>query len=1327
MSAELTSIRSVGALLPADVLARVAAGDKDLGGLRSADLHLAPGESPREAANRAWAYLLSVWPAFRDALADLPEGDPAVRLTRERWLLLLFRELGYGRLQSVPAGGLVAGDKSYPVSHLWGSFPIHLLGWGVDLDRRTKGVAGAAERAPHAMVQELLNRSDDYLWAVLANGQALRLLRDSSTLSTLSYVEFDLDAMFTGELFSDFVVLFLLLHQSRVEVTDGGGPADCWLERWRSTAITSGTRAMALLRDGVQRAIEHLGTGFLRAPTNSSLREELAAGSLALADVHQGLLRLVYRLLFLFVAEDRNALLDPDAAVDAKVRYREYYSTARLRRLALKRRGTAHTDLWHAQRLVIARLGDEAGCPELALPGLGGLFDDLGAEVFSAADLPNDALLAAVRDLSIVKPAGQPQRVVDYKNLGAEELGSIYESLLEMVPRYNPVEHAFTLENLAGNDRKMTGSYYTPSELIDLVLDETLNPLLDEAECATDPETALLTMNVCDPACGSGHFLVAAARRIAERLAVVRSGETDPTPTDVQTAVHDVVERCVYGVDLNPLAAELAKVSLWLEAMQAGRPLSFLDAHIKVGNALLGATPALIAGGIPDEAYVALGDDDKTLTTSWKKRNKAERDAGVQSLFDLDAPVSARVSNELPDLTVKPGARLADVHALRTRYLAHVASPTHARDRLLADAWCSAFVQPKRAGHTAITSSTLNAIRDGELDSPAAQRIHAQAVTHHFFHWHLEFPEVFHASQAAGAQGWAGGFTAMVGNPPWERIKLQEQEYFAQRDPAIAGAANAAARKKLIAALKQTNPALEREWQDASRAAEATSHYLRKSGRYPLCGVGDVNTYAVFAELFRSSIATDGRMGIITPTGLATDATTSAFFADTVATRRLASFYDFVTSPLIWSGIGHNRFRFAVTSITGGTAIDESRLAFDRRQPSDLKVKGAVFNLTSDEILLINPNTGTLPIFGSRIDAEITLGIYRRHPVLVNDITGANPWGLRFGTLFHMANDSASFRTARQLLDDEALFEGWAYVRGSRRWLPLYEAKMLSHYDHRFATYAGIPDGYEGTALPRMTDGGHNDPEKEPLARYWVAESDVESAIGDRWDRGWFLGWRDIARASDYRTFVPSVLPRSAVGDKFLLAFPRIPGRAYLLQAVWSTFVFDYIARQKMSGTGMKYFLVKQLATPDPTVFQGVLAGVTDMTIESWIAPRIAELTCTSRRISNYADDILGTRLQDDSESPYCWLPTRREQLRTELDAATFHLYGLARAEVEHVMDSFLVARKYEERDHGEFRTKRLILETYDAMAAAAAAGTLYTSPLDPPPGHGPRHPAARV
>jgi hypothetical protein len=1328
MSENLTSIRVAGALLPSDVLAAVLAGRLD--GLSSAAYHLG-GESPREAAARVWTHLTGVYRRFREDLERLPDGDPAIGLTRERWLTVLLSELGYGRVPPTAAGGLTVGDKQYPVSHLWGATPVHLLGWGVPLDKRTAGVPGAAQRAPHAMVQELLNRTDTYLWALVSNGRVLRLLRDSTTLTGQAYVEFDLEAMFDGELFAEFALLFLLCHQSRVETPDGGHPADCWLEKWRTTAVSQGVRALNLLRDGVQEALEILGTGFLQHPANHELRGRLDSRDIRPADVHAALLRLAYRLLFWFVAEDRNALLSPGASGEQRDRYADYFSSARLRRLALRRHGGAHGDLWQSVTLVLHALGRDRGEPRLGLPGLGGLFDTTAADVLAGSQLPNTALLAAVRALSVVQPKGQPRRLVDFSHLGAEELGSVYESLLELTARHDPITHAFTLETLAGNDRKTSGSYYTPSELVELVLDTALDPVLDDAEkaakSAQEAEQALLALRVCDPAVGSGHFLVAAARRIATRLAAVRTGEVDPTPTAYTDALHDVVSSCVYGVDINPLSADLAKVSLWLTAMSPGRPLSFLDHHIKVGNALLGATPALLHAGIPDAAYTALTGDDKPTAAAWKKRNAAER-AGQGDLFnDAGVDVSTgslrKATTEVADAAAA-AATVAEVAWAGQRYADLQTDPNTVRARRVADAWCAAFLGHKTPDAEPITHQTLLALADGTAAENVIAAVDTLAARHRLFHWHLEFPDVFPVPDdgpVPGPYGWTSGFHATVGNPPWETLQMSEKEFFATREPAIAEAPNAATRKRLIEALRDESRTLHNEFTFESRRSQAETHFLRASGRYPLCATGKINTYSVFAEHFRATLARQGRSGIITPTGLATDATTAAFFADTVRADRLAAFYDFENEGKIFAGV-HNQFRFAVSSITGGERVADVRLAFYSRFIAD--VPSRRFALASDEVLLLNPNTGTLPVFRSRRDAEITLACYRAHPVLIRD-GGSNPWRLRFSQgLFNMASDSGLFRTAEDLQAIGATFDGWAWERQGERWLPLYEAKMLSHWNSRFSTYADATRGQLNKgSLPRLTEAQSDDPDCESLARYWVATDEVEKAVPDAWNRDWLFGWRDIARASDMRTFVPSVLPRAAVGNKFPIASPAAPVSAPLLQVVWSSLVFDYISRQKLSGTGMTYFIVKQLATPEPAAFDAV-PGWCDAPLAAFVRPRVLELTYNSNRIAPYAVDVLGgVPGETDPGPPFRWLPERREQLRAELDAAMLHLYGLERDDAEHVLDSFFVVRKYEERDHGEFRTKRLVLAAYDAIAQAAATGVPFASPLDPPPGHGPRHP----
>jgi type I restriction-modification system DNA methylase subunit len=338
----------------------------------------------------------------------------------------------------------------------------------------------------------------------------------------------------------------------------------------------------------------------------------------------------VYRLIFLFVAEDRTLeglpLLHPrdnsDAGRIARDRYATHYSTARLRDLAGDIKGSRHGDLWRQFQLLVIALSDDATGKHirqhLALPSLGSfLWNPTSTTALNDAELTNFDLLEALRHLAFTRQ-GKVLRPVDYKNLGAEELGGVYESLLALTPQISADGARFTFAEFAGNERKTSGSYYTPASLVQCLLDSALDPVVTEAikgKSGVAAEKAILALKVCDPAVGSGHFLVGAAHRLARHLARVRAlaqGETEPSPLLYQHALRDVIGRCLYGVDMNPMAAELCRVGLWLEALEPGKPLSFLDHHIRVGNSLLGTTPELIAAGLPDEAFTVIEGDDTT-------------------------------------------------------------------------------------------------------------------------------------------------------------------------------------------------------------------------------------------------------------------------------------------------------------------------------------------------------------------------------------------------------------------------------------------------------------------------------------------------------------------------------------------------------------------------------------------------------------------------------------------------------------------------------------------------------------------------------------------
>ena len=875
---------------------------------------------------------------FVRAIGDA--GHDPSGLAVENWLLPLFEEHGFGRLERIPAG-IESSDRTatFPVTHRWRHVPVHLVGWDIDLDHRVPG----GGLPPQSMLQECLNRSDEHLWGVLSNGRQLRLLRDSSALAGSAFIEIDLEAMFDGELFNEFILLYRLLHVSRFEIPDGAAPSACWLEKWRTEAIEAGARALDQLRDGVADAIAHLGTGFLRHPANHQLREDLDADLFKRA-----LLRLVYRLLFWFVAEDRDVLLHPDADQTARTRYRKYYSAARLRASALRRIGTSHGDLWQAVRLVLNALGDENGLPRLGLAGLGGIYDDTGTDqILRGLELSNEHLLAAIKSLArVYDKSARRWRRVDYRNLGAEELGSIYESLLELVPKWSKEKREFLLDVMPGNERKSTGSYYTPTSLIDCLLDSTLDPVLDDAQkraeveatnAGTDPSLAiadaLLAVTVCDPACGSGHFLVAAARRIAKRLAAVREHNPEPPVEALRTALRDVVTHCIYGVDVNPMAVELAKVSLWLEALEPGKPLGFLDARIKCGNALIGAMPALIDRGIPDEAFKPIEGDDAQWAASLGRANANDnpnQDELVRDRF-IFSQSNEHLATQLAPIANAPDGSLRDVHRQAAAYRAWEQSQENEHLHEVADAWCAAFVWRKtKDAPPAIINRVFRALRkqgSAAIPPATATEIARLKSDFGFFHWHLEFPDIFRVPDSPDpavdtATGWSGGFSCVLGNPPWDKVDFEDKKYFSTVEPSIAALAGQKRRARIVA-WQRENPDRAARYRAARRKVKATFLFASSSDEFPRCaegltvkGVNSLPTDQLFAERFATITAPDGRLGCIIPTAIATGAGGQYLFRYFAERGAVASLYDFENRKPLFAGVD-SRQRFCLLSLVG--------------------------------------------------------------------------------------------------------------------------------------------------------------------------------------------------------------------------------------------------------------------------------------------------------------------------------------------------------------------------------------------------------------------------
>jgi hypothetical protein len=861
---------------------------------------------------------------------------------------------------------------------------------------------------------------------------------------------------------------------------------------------------------------------------------------------------------------------------------------------------------------------------------------------------------------------------------------------------------------------------------------------------------ALLRVRVCDPAAGSGHFLLGAARRMARRLALIRTNGDEPSPAVYRTSLRDVISHCIYAVDINPMAVELCKINLWIEAMEPGKPLSFLDHHIQCGNSLLGATPGLIARGIPDEAFLPIEGDDKKYCAEARKKNKSER-SGQMSLFGADLKPWQHLGNlatamnsveDLPDDTPE------NICAKATRYAELVKSGNYASGRQLADAWCAAFVWIKsplpesltknEAPRTknlpsgfdfCITTEFLRRMDRNPYDAPIWMRdeIRRLATQYQFFHWHLAFPEVFRPANDIApddTKGWTGGFDVMLGNPPWERVKLQEKEWFAQRDPAIANAPNAAARKKLIQALIDSDPALLQAFHEAAREAEGASHILRDSGLYPLCGRGDVNLYTVFAESFRNRLSATGRCGTVLPSGIATDDTTKFFFQNLIETRSLVSFYDFENKNLFPAV--DSRMKFCLLTAGGGEQpiAEAADFAFFCHAVEDLNDKGRRFNLSPEDIALLTPNTRTCPIFRSTADAELTKSIYRRVPVLIKEgPIGNNQWGIEIGRMFHGSDDSHLF--LQNPATDASLMK-------------LYEAKCFSQFDHRFASITA--DDYEDVNYSSKVN-----PHFTIATRYLIDPPTIPEKFHRRL-ASWFLSYRIIARSTDVRTIVSTILPQCGLINSANNIYGVDAQSASCLLTTFNSMAQDFLCRQAMGGANLHLYIFQQIPTIPRLAFTTSCNwNHKNQKLIHWLQPRVLELTYTAWDLESFARDC------GYDGPPFRWDEERRFEIRCELDAAFFHLYlpadangdwkparvaeGAVRDEtadelatlkkhfptphhaVDYIMDTFPIVKRKDEAKHGEYRTKRRILEIYDAMATATRTATPYQTQLNPPPG----------
>jgi hypothetical protein len=759
------SIRIEGAILSPDILDRL----DDAAGQRPADFGLDTGTKVKDEIARAWADAQDYWRIFQRKLETLKPESPATTETRQQWVTPLLGLLGYQL--DYQAKGVELNGKTYAISHRLahrGNTPIHIIGAreAAGLDKKPERThIGAPRMSAHALVQEYLNLHDE-LYGIVTNGRILRLLRDSSRLIKLSYLEFDLDRIFSDGLFADFAILYRLLHVSRLPASSEAA-AEILIERYHQDSLDSGARIRDGLSKAVEQAIRDFANGFLTHRDNDALRQSIHDGKLSPENYYQHLLRLIYRLLFLLVIEERDLVFPLSATGPRRDIYRRYYSLERLRLLSEKRHlaDKRHHDLWLAM-LATFRLFEAHGPGhKLGLAPLAGdLFGPAAIGPLAGAMLGNDVLLGCLRSLGLYQHPENGQTIrVNYAALNVEELGSVYEGLLKYDTGFAFELSSPIFQLRPGDDD--TQSHYTPEDLVQPLIKNSLDYLIADALKKPDPEKALLELRVADISCGSGHILLAAARRIATELAIVRTGEEQPSPSAFRSAIRDVIRNCIYGVDLNPLAVELCKVALWLEAHSPGEPLNFLDHRIKCGNAIVGfARREEVERGVPDEAFKTLPDDDKETAALLRKRNKQERKDHETGQIPLAPALQKQLDDILRgwhELATLPERTPDQIDAKKARYIAFSQS---------ADAWLlgqiagipiAQFYLPKTADnlHKFVTDAVFRRYWKGEISPQGQATAEAWALAErkHFFHWFLEFPEIIER----------GGFDCILGNPPY--------------------------------------------------------------------------------------------------------------------------------------------------------------------------------------------------------------------------------------------------------------------------------------------------------------------------------------------------------------------------------------------------------------------------------------------------------------------------------------------------------------------------------------------------------------------------------
>ncbi len=1185
--------------------------------------------------------------------------------------------------------------------------------WDRPLDRRTKGVEDKG--TPSSQILNYLSSADRITdrklkWGILTNGALWRLYWQDAKSRRDDFFEVDLRSALEDKTDHQLKVFYLLFGRTGFALHP-------------SKMRTLHARALDIARYYEERVAEDL-SGKIFNEVYPALAKAISAAApdSPMEDVRNAALVLLYRLLFVLYAEDRDLL-----PVHEK-RYDDYGLRERVRNDIGRRLAEddtfsdTRTSYWdHFAGLC---RGIDKGDKSIGIPPYnGGLFNSEKHELLETIRLSDTVMVTLVDAMCFAKTEAGDRKYINYRDLSVQQLGSVYERLLE----YEITETDGIIDirpNIFA--RKGSGSYYTPENLVDLIIEETLRPLIDRAYETADPADEILKLKICDPAMGSGHFLVSLVDFLSDEVATAIERTSEPSAViqrveltrekifenarEKQWAVKEehlddphiirrmVLKRCIYGVDKNAMAVELAKVSLWLHTFTVGAPLSFLDHHLKCGDSLFGMSVydwrndvELLGGSLLSQPLVREAASAENIMKTIEMLADAEIEEVEQSK-SMYGEMMEKVSDLYHFMSFAHALRWMKLNSkdkgiISAFYTEHFGDPK----------WIMAGTRPPRKN-----------VRDSERFAEIWAEARELMEEENFLHWQVAFPGVW---DRWSSPSFHGGFDAVIGNPPWDRIKLQQVEWFAARRPEIAMKPRASDRKKAIAELEKNDDPLFEDFKKADKRAQMQLSEARrdkkKGGHYPLLGRGDINLYSLFVERAQSLLKTGGMMGLLVPSGIASDKTAAKFFSGVATTGKLKALYDF-ENRRTRCGLDpffpdvDSRFKFSAIIISGHSLDKPASCAFFLQSPEEILDPDRCFPLSPEDFARINPNTGTAPIFRTRRDAEITRTVYKNLPVLI-DHSGREPiktWPVKYSTMFHMTNDSDKFRTRQELERNEGAYPigGNVWDSPSGEWVPLYVGRMIHLYDHRSASVKLNEANLHNAALSGdVTLEEKQNPNFVPTPQYWVNRSEVN----EKYDAKYFLAFRDIARATDVRTFVTSLTPFAAFNNKLpILSFQGTSDNSknYLL-ANMASISFDFVARTKAHSTSMNWYIVEQLPVVPPETYEAVKFG--SRTAGEIVRETVLELTYTAHDMAPFAKDMGYVDAAGEVKPPFIWDEDRRLHLKAKLDALYFILYGITDpGDVDYIYSTFPIVERQEKKLYGEYRTAKLAKHWINALQA---------------------------